>query len=87
VDSKTVTGKYIIERLHLNRPQLIIARRTHKIIEELKKIKDELCGLLGVAGEDTRRLAIVINEIADLFYEELHARPYIKDDEKVAAAV
>jgi hypothetical protein len=87
VSSETVTGKYIITRLHLNRPQLIIARRTHEIIAELKQIKDELRKLAGVAGGDTDRLIIVIDEIGNFFHDVLHARPYTKDDEKVTAAV
>lgn len=37
VVSKFITGKYIIEKLYLNRPQLVLARKVHYFSEELKK--------------------------------------------------
>ena len=87
VDSATLTGKYIIERLHLNRPQLITARRTHAIVEELKKLKDQLVELTPVAGDEIRRLIVLIGNLFDMLYKIWHARPYTRADEKVQVPV
>jgi len=42
VESKHITGKYIIQKLFLNRPQLILERRSFYLNEELKKEYEKL---------------------------------------------
>lgn len=42
VESKNITGKYIIQKLFLNRPQLILERRSYYLNEELKRESEKL---------------------------------------------
>lgn len=83
VDSSTLTGRYLIQRLHLNRPQLIVARRTHEAIENLKKVKDQLTELAPTAGDEAARVAEMLGDLFEMLYKFWHARPYTRADEKV----
>jgi hypothetical protein len=42
VESEYITGKYIIQKLFLNRPQLILERRSYYLNEELKRESEKL---------------------------------------------
>lgn len=42
VESNHVTGRYIIQKLFLNRPQLILERRSYYLNEELKRESEKL---------------------------------------------
>jgi uncharacterized protein (TIGR02646 family) len=48
--SAFVTGKYLIERLYLNRPQLIIARRAHEVRKSLQTTSSDLAALSSKLG-------------------------------------
>lgn len=84
VDSKHITGKYIIQRLFLNRPQLILERKSfvlHEILkqesEKLKAIAVEIKKL-----EENNPLVdglITMIETATLLIEEKYINPYNQD--------
>ena len=81
VSSATVTGKYVIERLHLNRPHLVGLRawtylflRLEQAVAELKVLLDK--GIPVSENESVMRNLIAIN---DLMFQMTKARPYAPD--------
>ena len=87
VDSKFITGKYIIHKLFLNRPQLILERKRfylHQVLKnEIKKLKDIL---LEIKKQDKENpLAdgmITMIETTTLLIEERYTNPYTQEQIK-----
>lgn len=83
VESKYITGKYIIQKLFLNRPQLILERKSFYLHETLKKeIKILKTIVIQLKEKDTNPLAdglITMIETTALLIEEKYINPYRQD--------
>ena len=83
--SNTVTGKYLIEKLFLNRPQLILERRTYYLMRSLKeeflKLKNwyKLLQDKGAKDEKTE-LIIAASEAVILLADQRFVTPYEAKD-------
>lgn len=81
VDSKYITGKYIIQKLFLNRPQLILERKSfhlHELLKnEIQKLKDIV---LEIRKQDQGNLLaealIAMIETTILLIEGQYINPY-----------
>lgn len=80
VDSKFITGKYIIQKIFLNRPQLILERKSfflHQILrKEMQNLKDIFIELQKQNIQIPSQFAIKLIEIMDLVIEEKYINPY-----------
>ncbi len=78
VKGKNVAANYIIERLFLNRPQLIYERRESKLNYDEIIFRKSLLELANKIGdpEITNRLLIIIDRIVDLLQARKNIRPY-----------
>ncbi|MCX6186214.1 MAG: HNH endonuclease [Bacteroidetes bacterium] len=83
VESNLITGKYIIQKLFLNRPQLILERKRfhlhQKLIEETQNFKDIFIELKTQNIQIPSEFAIKFIEIIDLLIEEKHINPYTQE--------
>jgi hypothetical protein len=80
--------KYLIERLFLNRPQLILERRTGHAFARLDEMREHLSRV----ADQTRDVQLLqeivrrVNRVAALFGEYRRAIPYKNEDTKRNAA-
>lgn len=42
IESPVISGRYIVERLYINRPQMIMLRRRDKVVREINALANEL---------------------------------------------
>jgi hypothetical protein len=87
VVSEYITGRYLIERLFLNRPQLVIARRAHLIRKELAIRSRELSQLvteLGgtIEGNMTVRVVNILTETIEILEKMNTSIPYTSIETK-----
>ena len=90
VESDLPAFRYMIERLFLNRAQLIAARRCTQTVAEIVKKKEELVALLlrtvesgGTADSEILSEAILLNEaLSEVLRSIQSARPYAREDLK-----
>jgi hypothetical protein len=76
-----VASKYIVERLYLNRPQLIIERRTHTLFDRLVQCRTSIDRLLPVAqAGDIILLAALLSQLVKLHELYRFTIPYAADD-------
>jgi len=78
VASQSVTGRYIIEQLHLNRPQMVINRRLIALVNELTALSGELEQYVQADNQpdDMKELVSVFASIITLLKELWFAVPY-----------
>lgn len=83
VDSPTVAGKYIIERILLNRAQLILERRLAAMLTLLAEFDEWVRASLSnmTSGEKDATVKILL-EISSVNIGALKARPYLDVDTK-----
>jgi hypothetical protein len=79
--SKSPAGKYVIERLHLNRPHLVSLRAWTKLIERLKNINTEITEIINTGATPTETDAIIqtLLSINTLLFKLNNSRPYSPD--------
>ena len=75
---KNVAANYIIERLYLNRPQLIFERRENKIMQDEAELRRNIMGIIKAVGDSelTDRTITILNKLADLHIIRRTLRPY-----------
>lgn len=91
IQGKHIASRYLVTRLHLNRPQLVLERRIshivtkaeevlsarHDVLARLKEIKDKR-----KASFFLERLSSLLGDIAELSFVERKTRPYTPKDLK-----
>ena len=83
LSASSVAAVYIEHRLHLNRPQLLIARRYRHLLRRLSALSPELRqGLAGPRATKARavRAAKLLAKIVDAQVRMTQARPYAEED-------
>jgi hypothetical protein len=78
VEGANVTARYLIEKLHLNRAQVLRNRKLNLLADQLKVLKDQLNEVAQTTAEldECRQAAGLLNQIADLFHNLWMAIPY-----------
>jgi uncharacterized protein (TIGR02646 family) len=79
VASNHYTGRYLIERLHLNRPYSITVRRFKSLNSALEKSKDELIRLYSegaIKGDHKDAVIEILFRLSSLMTNVMNARPY-----------
>ncbi len=78
VIGKNIAANYIIERLFLNRPQLIYERRECKISFEVLLLRKSILELLSKNSDPNfaNQILLVIDKIIDLLQARKNIRPY-----------
>lgn len=81
VDSKFFTGKYIINKLYLNRPQLILERKNFYLHIKLKSEIEKLIEILGKLNDNKTKSPIIRSyidtcEVLILLLKEKYINPY-----------
>jgi 5-methylcytosine-specific restriction endonuclease McrA len=92
LEGKFVTSKYLIEKLYLNRPQLIIERRMSASLSRLRSMQEFIDNAIPALESNQCpeaktylvRLAKVINKISKLQNAIRKLRPYDEEDIKRA---
>ena len=81
VTSDIISGKYVIERLYLNRPHLIGLRALTDLIRRFEEMIAEFSVLMekGVPDSEVRSVIGVLQQIAILMIKLNKARPYAVD--------
>lgn len=84
VNSESVTGKYIIERLHLNRPHLIGLRAWSELVRRLEQVNDDFRVLIdaGIPGQESEAVMRTLHAINSLMLQLTKVRPYAPDQLK-----
>lgn len=83
VQSNCISGRYVIERLFLNRPQLLIQRRIDAVIDELGQMREELGSLIGESMPGA--VGVVILEMTEMLERLRSIPPYEPNDVARAA--
>lgn len=81
ISSKNVAGRYVIERLHLNRAQLILLRKSEIVRNELTKLTD--IGFNIVAGSSSKNrndILLLLREALEVINLRIDAIPYESAD-------
>ncbi len=78
VQGLNIAAKYVIERLYLNRPQLIYERREDKLSKEERMIRKSVLELLKQISdvELIKKVVSIIDKILDLMQSRKSIRPY-----------
>lgn len=79
VNSKFISGKYVVERLYLNRPQMVTLRRMTYLFEEITKAKDTLQTLKAIGKIPPNKKDAVLDflfRLTDLLEKFGSIRPY-----------
>jgi hypothetical protein len=85
VGSQTVAGKYLVERVLLNRAQLILERRLAAILTSLAEFDAWVDASMGsMTNEEMKGTVSVLLEISRVKTRTLEARPYRDVDTKGA---
>lgn len=82
VRSNVFTGKYIIERLHLNRPQMVGLRSVNSLLKKLDAAAEEISNLIEmheIPNEDKDEIIALLNSFYKLSRKFSEARPYSED--------
>ena len=84
IESQCVTGKYIIQKLFLNRPQLILERKSfylHEILKtEIQKLKDIVPEIKILDKENPLADGLItMIETTTLLLEEKYINPYTQE--------
>jgi hypothetical protein len=88
ISSSTVAGRYVIERMALNRAQLILERRLHAIESAISSFNDWVSERLdALTPEEQRQTIEILNDITRAQTATTTARPYKDDDTKRSARV
>jgi hypothetical protein len=83
VASPTVAGKYLVERILLNRAQLILERRLAAMLRSLAEFDSWLSASIGsMTNEEMKTAVSVLQEISRVQTKTLEARPYRDLDTK-----
>lgn len=84
VSSGSSTGKYLIERLHLNRPHLIGLRAWAELVLRLEQVNDEFKILIdvGIPSSESGATMRTLQAIAELLIQLTKVRPYAPDQIK-----
>jgi len=87
VESKTVSGKYIIQKLFLNRPQLILERKSSQLHETLQNEYKKLIVILHRIQESDPTNPLIIGyiqavETITLLIREKYINPYKESEIK-----
>jgi len=79
-----VTGRYLIERLYLNRPQMIINRRLRSLVEQISQVKSAFDELLtdteNVTKDQAIQIAKLLSQLLQVFISMDSAIPYKNTD-------
>ena len=73
-----VAARYLEHRLHLNRPQLLVYRRSHRIQQRIRAVTTQLEALLAkqLGTRETKRIGGLLAKIVRALVRLNHARPY-----------
>lgn len=83
VTSKAVAGKYLIERILLNRPQLVLERRFAAMLKFFDEFESWVSRMLGeMTLTEAKQTAQLLLEINGLTTSAIRARPYRTADTK-----
>ena len=83
VRSRTVAGKYLVERVLLNRAQLILERRLDAMFSSLAEFDTWVSASIGsMTSEEMKTTVAVLQEISRVQTKTLEARPYRDLDTK-----
>ena len=84
VDGANVTARYLIEKLNLNRAQVLRNRKLILLADQLKVLKDQLNVVAQntVELDECRQAAGLLSQIADLFHNLWTATPYDAEEAK-----
>lgn len=81
VRSSVPAGRYVIERIYLNRPQLVMARSADGLLDRISILTDELLKVLPNADPAAVRLAAdCIKQAKDLIVQFGRVAPYEPED-------
>jgi hypothetical protein len=85
VDSPTVAGRYLVERVLLNRAQLILERRLHAMLSSIDDFDDWVgASLPMMTPQEMRATVAVLRKISKVKTGALIARPYNDPDTRKA---
>lgn len=77
IGGESLTARYLIEKLHLNRAQMLRNRKLLLLADQLRVLKTRLTEAAKVAElEECRQVADMLGQIADLFHNLWTASPY-----------
>lgn len=77
VSGENVAARYLVEKLYLNRAQMIRNRKLLLLADQLIILKDQLNDAAKIAElEECRRVADLLGKIAELFHGLWTASPY-----------
>lgn len=84
VASGNITGKYVIERLHLNRPHLIGLRAWAELFRRLEQVTAEIAVLVdaGIPASETKAVMRTLGDLSSLMLKLTRVRPYAPDQLK-----
>jgi 5-methylcytosine-specific restriction endonuclease McrA len=86
VDSEYPCGKYVIHRLYLNRPQLVLERKKFYLLQtlkdEMKKLMDTVNKMKNQNNATLIKGFVTVAETAVLLIDEKYIRPYTDDQTK-----
>jgi hypothetical protein len=83
VDSPTVAGRYLVERVLLNRAQLILERRLHAMLSSFDDFDDWVkASLKRMTPQEMRATVAVLERVGRVKTGALRARPYSDPDTK-----
>ncbi|MEK0267138.1 HNH endonuclease [Stenotrophomonas rhizophila] len=63
VQSALVSGKYIVERLYINRPQMVMLRRRNRLVFEINNLAGELASAFSEGKFPVERAGAVIEAV------------------------
>lgn len=89
IDSNYIAGKYIVQKLFLNRPQLILERKRYQLLETLEsEAKKLLCIINDIKKKDDPTVLAFIEACTAttigmiILIKEKHVNPYTQDQIK-----
>ncbi|MBK7862486.1 MAG: hypothetical protein IPJ65_28540 [Archangiaceae bacterium] len=83
VSGTTLAGKYLVEKLYLNRPQLLMERRHTRVLAELEQEMSEIDSVIESEPGDVAALKALITEFTAttrLLAGQREVRPYLPAD-------
>lgn len=83
VSGVSIAGKYLVERLHLNRAQVLRNRKFHFLLEDLEDVKRNLDALAKDANDaEIRQLYACVSGVADILQSFHRAVQYERAEER-----
>jgi hypothetical protein len=87
IESDFITGNYIINKIYLNRPQLILERKIHELFDEIKNVCERTIEVLLMIAEIEGANPVITGYIESekrqiLLIQGLYINPYLDEQIK-----